>query len=65
MDLSGYREMDPNLLYSLVNTWLRNDYRDLDDLVRSLDLDRQALEQRLGAVGFRYDPALRQFRRTG
>lgn len=38
---------DPHLLYSLVNMKLRNDYADVDDLVRSLAVERQALEQRL------------------
>lgn len=62
MTLANYRTMDPNLLYSLINTRLRNDYRDLDDLVRSLDLDRAALERRLADVGFIYVAELRKFR---
>lgn len=62
MTLANYRTMDPNLLYSLINTRLRNDYRDLDDLVRSLDLDRTALERRLADAGFVYVAELKQFR---
>ena len=41
---------------------LRNDYADLDDLVRSLDVDEAELVQRLAAVGYAYDAALGQFR---
>jgi hypothetical protein len=62
MILTNYRTMDPNLLYSLINTRLRNDYNDLDDLARSQDLDRTALEQRLAAAGFVYVTELKQFR---
>ena len=65
MNLENYRTMDPNLLYSLVNTRLRNDYQDLDDLTRSLGLDRAALEARLAGAGFVYVQALNQFRAAG
>ncbi|MDZ7750647.1 MAG: DUF4250 domain-containing protein [Gammaproteobacteria bacterium] len=60
--LKDYRTMDPAMLYSLVNTRLRNDYRDLDDLVRALRLDRGELEGHLAAHGFHFDAALKQFR---
>jgi len=53
---------DPHLLYSLVNMRLRNDYADLDDLVRSLDVNRDELVQRLAAAGYVYDAAINQFR---
>lgn len=62
MILTDYRTMGPNLLYSLINTRLRNDYNDLDDLARSQDLDRTALEQRLAEAGFVYVAGLKQFR---
>ncbi len=62
MNLSNYRHMDPTLLYSIINTKLRNDYVDLDDLVRSLDIDRDALEKRLAAAGFVYHAEQNQFR---
>lgn len=53
---------DPHLLYSLINMKLRNDYADLDDLVRSLGVEREELEQRLDRAGYRYDAGLNQFR---
>ena len=62
MNLSNYRHMDPALLYSLINTKLRNDYADLDDLVRSLDIDRDALEKYLATAGFVYYAEQNQFR---
>ena len=56
--------MDVHLLYSLVNTKLRNEYTDLEDLARSLDVDRAALETRLGEAGYVYNAEMRQFRRA-
>ncbi len=53
---------DPHLLYSLINMKLRNDYADLDDLVRSLGVERVELERHLAQVGYRYDVGLNQFR---
>ncbi|PKM43001.1 MAG: DUF4250 domain-containing protein [Gammaproteobacteria bacterium HGW-Gammaproteobacteria-1] len=53
---------DPHLLYSLVNMKLRNDYADLDDLVRSLEVERTELERRMAEAGYRYEPAINQFR---
>lgn len=65
MSLDNYRRMDPHLLYSLINTRLRNDYADLDDLTHSLDLDRAALERRLAEAGYVYVADLKQFRPGG
>ena len=53
---------DPFLLLSVVNTKLRDEYEDLDALCAALDLDRAALEEKLAAAGFRYDPACGAFR---
>ena len=53
---------DPFLLLSVVNTKLRDEYEDLDALCAALDLDRAALEKRLSAAGFRYDPERNAFR---
>ena len=64
MKPADIRRMDPDLLYSLINTKLRNDYADLDDLVRSLDIDRAELEARLAEAGYAYNAGARQFRRV-
>lgn len=56
---------DPHLLYSLVNMKLRNDYADLDDLLRSLGVDEEGVVHRLAEAGYVYDAALNQFRHTG
>ena len=56
--------MDVHLLYSLINTKLRNEYADLEDLARGLDVDRAELEARLGEAGYAYNAEARQFRRV-
>ena len=57
--------MDVHLLYSLINTKLRNEFADLEDLARGLDIDRAALETRLGEAGYLYSADLNQFRSAG
>lgn len=62
MNLSNYETMDPNLLIGLVNTALRNDCEDLDDLAKTHDINREMLEERLSSVGYRYLSEQNQFR---
>ncbi|MEX2580072.1 MAG: DUF4250 domain-containing protein [Verrucomicrobiales bacterium] len=62
MNLSSYRTMDPALLVGLVNTALRNDCEDIEDLARTHDLDHEILERRLKEHGYRYVAAINQFR---
>ena len=53
---------DPMILLSVVNTRLRDEYASLEALCEDLDEDRAALEAKLAAVGFTYDPQRNQFR---
>ena len=62
MDLSRYKDLDPDLLYSLLNSKLRNEYRDLDDLLAAWAIDRAELEAHMAEKGFRYHADIRQFR---
>ncbi|QFI54622.1 DUF4250 domain-containing protein [Aeromonas simiae] len=62
MGLERFATMDVNMLLSLVNMQLRDNYSDLDDLVRAYDIDRAALEARLAEGGFHYQSEQRQFR---
>ncbi|HQW29009.1 MAG: DUF4250 domain-containing protein [Verrucomicrobiales bacterium] len=62
MKLSAFQTMDPLLLPGLVNTALRNDCEDLDDLVRTHDLERESLEKRMEEIGYRYVASTNQFR---
>ena len=62
MKLTSYESMDPHLLFGLVNTALRNDFEDLDDLVRFHDLDQERLIERLRTAGYEFRAELNQFR---
>ena len=53
---------DPFILLSVVNTRLRDEFENLDELCASMDTDRKDLESRLEQAGFRYDPVVNQFR---
>ena len=57
-----YLNMDPHLLYSLVNTRLRNEFDGPESLAEDWGLDSESLVQRLAAGGFRYLPEVNQFR---
>ena len=52
---------DPYMLLSVVNTKLRDDYTDLNDLCASLGEDRSQLESKLKEAGFIYNPTTNQF----
>ena len=53
---------DPMILLSVLNTKLRDEYATLDALCEDLELDRAALEEKLGALGFGYDSGQNRFR---
>lgn len=53
---------DPIMLLSVINTKLRDEYPDMDELCASLDIDRKQLEKKLEDAGFKYDKTINQFR---
>ncbi len=52
---------DPMILFSTVNMLLRDGYRSLDDLCDDMNVDRNALETKLAAVGFEYSEKNNKF----
>lgn len=46
---------DPVMLLSYVNTQLRDHYASLDDLCSSLDIDKEALIEKLKMIDYEYD----------
>ena len=52
---------DPMMLFSYVNTKLRDDYSSLDALCDDLDVDKKQLEQKLADAGFEYNPSQNKF----
>ena len=53
---------DPFMLYSYINTQLRDFYSSLEELCSALNIDKAALVERLHEVGFDYMPEINQFR---
>lgn len=49
------------MLFSYVNTKLRDDYSSLDALCDDLDVDKQQLEQEMADAGFEYNPSQNKF----
>ena len=52
---------DPAMLLSFVNLKLRDFYGNLDALCEDMELDRQELVEKLGAINYRYDEERNQF----
>ena len=53
---------DPNILLSVVNTRLRDEYGSLRELCEATDTDMAVLTERLAAAGLAYDEDTNQFR---
>ncbi|MGJ8654207.1 MAG: DUF4250 domain-containing protein [Opitutaceae bacterium] len=62
MDWTQYATMDPHLLVGLVNTEIRNNCDDLEDLCRTHDIDQDALISYLAKAGYDYFPEQKKFR---
>ena len=52
---------DPMILYSAVNMLLRDNYGSLDELCDDMNVNRKDLEDKLDAVGFKYDEKQNKF----
>ena len=52
---------DPMILFSFVNTKLRDNYPSLDDLCDDLHTEKQQLTDTLAAAGFTYNPEQNKF----
>lgn len=52
---------DPFILLSYINTKLRDEYPNLEDLCQSLDIDCKELETVLTKIDYTYVPALNRF----
>ena len=52
---------DPVMLLSYINTQLRDNYPDMDELCRSLCLDRKDVDEKLASIDYEYDPEKNQY----
>ena len=53
---------DPMMLLSFINMKLRDDYDSLDELCRSLDIDKEKIKAKLGSIGYTYNREINQFK---
>lgn len=53
--------MNPNILVSILNMKLRNDFQDIDDLVAYYDINQVELKKNLESEGYFYCEEKKQF----
>ncbi len=52
---------DPIMLYSIINTKLRDFYSSLEVLCEDMNVDKEELKEKLATVGFEYNEDQNQF----
>ena len=52
---------DPMILFSFINTNLRDHYRSLDELCDDMHVNKKSLVEELESVGFEYNPSQNKF----
>lgn len=52
---------DANILLSVINTKLRDEYSSLDDLVDSENLDKEVIIEKLKSIGYEYSESQNKF----
>ena len=62
MYLEQFESMDPVILLSMVNMKIRDEFGDLDNLVKFYDIDKAKLVKKLSDAGFDYLVEAKQFR---
>ena len=62
VDLSNFMKIDPYLLVGLLNTELRNHCDSLEDLVKTHDLQYEAVIAKMTSIDYIYRPEQNQFR---
>lgn len=62
MELNNFKEMDPLMLYSIINLKLRDFYSSLENLCSDNNIDQKDLKEVLLKAGFEYNESLNQFR---
>ncbi len=53
---------DPMILFSFVNTQLRDRYQSLKEMCTDMELEQSSIEETLAAAGFSYDSQRNCFR---
>ncbi len=58
---TGMLPKDPMMLYSFINTKLRDCYSSLEELCEDLNITREEIEEVLAKADFFYDPETNRF----
>ena len=61
MDLKNFKTMDINILLSIVNMKLRDEFENLDELARFYDISKEELQDKLNLLGYHYCTETNQF----
>mgnify|MGYP000945595317 CR=1 FL=1 len=59
--MNDWEKIDSNILVSLINTKLRNNYSSLDELCEDLNINRNQLENTLKKIDYYYNTTRNQF----
>lgn len=62
MTTEDIKDMDPNILVSIINLKLRDYYSSLENLCEDMDIDMNVLESSLEKGGFSYNKEVNQFK---
>lgn len=52
---------DPMILFSFINTNLRDNYKSLDELCEDMQVNKKNIVEELESVGFEYNPNQNKF----
>lgn len=53
---------DPMILLSYINTKLRDEYLNLEELCKELDISIESIKEELESIGFQYHETINQFK---
>lgn len=62
MTTEEIKDMDVNILLSIINLKLRDFYNNLDELCYDLDINKDILIERLQKENYKYDLSINQFK---
>ena len=62
MTIEDIKDMDPNILVSIINLKLRDYYSNLENLCEDMNIDVNVLENSLKKGGFSYNKEINQFK---
>lgn len=59
---NSIKTMDPNILFSIINTKLRDQYSSLDILCEELMITKDEVIKKLNDIGYNYNQSENQFK---